>query len=49
MQDVIGLNELARMNTPASVDKNWAWRLKPNQLKKKFARRLKKWVKMYNR
>jgi len=49
IQDVIGLDESSRMNTPASLDKNWVWRLKPGQLKKKYARKLKNWVKMYNR
>lgn len=49
MQDVVGLDEEARMNTPASVEKNWGWRLKPNQLKEKYSRRLREWVKMYNR
>ena len=49
MQDVIGLDEEARMNTPASVENNWAWRLKSKQLKPKYSKRLKSWVKFYNR
>lgn len=49
MQDVIGSDENSRMNTPASLQKNWVWRLKPGQLKRKYARRLKNWVEVYNR
>jgi 4-alpha-glucanotransferase len=32
MQDVLGLDEEARFNTPASLDNNWTWRLKRNDL-----------------
>ena len=32
MQDVLGLPAGARMNTPATRNGNWAWRLKPQQL-----------------
>lgn len=49
MQDVVGLDEKSRMNTPASVDSNWAWRLQTNQLKEKYSNRLKEWVKVFNR
>jgi 4-alpha-glucanotransferase len=49
MQDVVGLDEESRMNTPASVEKNWVWRLKPKQLKGKYSKRLREWVRMYNR
>lgn len=49
MQDIIGLNEEGRMNTPASTEKNWGWRLQSKQLKRKYARRLRQWVEMFNR
>jgi 4-alpha-glucanotransferase len=49
MQDVIGLDEDARMNMPASIEKNWMWRLKPDQLKEKYSKRLRKWVEVFNR
>ncbi|AGY57931.1 4-alpha-glucanotransferase [Gloeobacter kilaueensis] len=26
LQDILGLDELARMNTPGTAEKNWAWR-----------------------
>ena len=49
MQDVIGLDESARMNMPASIEKNWVWRLKPDQLEEKYSKGLRKWVEVYNR
>ncbi|MEJ5960915.1 malto-oligosyltrehalose synthase [Pedobacter immunditicola] len=32
MQDILGKSAKSRMNTPASVNKNWLWRLKPGSL-----------------
>lgn len=32
MQDILGLGEEARMNTPATLKGNWQWRLGPNTL-----------------
>jgi 4-alpha-glucanotransferase len=29
MQDILGLDSDARMNTPGSIDNNWIWRLQP--------------------
>ncbi|MBD0294797.1 MAG: 4-alpha-glucanotransferase, partial [Flavisolibacter sp.] len=49
LQDVLGLDETARMNTPASGKENWGWRLLPRQLKKEEEERLKNWVWLYNR
>lgn len=49
MQDVLGLDEGARMNIPASASKNWEWRLTSSQINKKDAERLRKWVRLYNR
>ncbi|HEY0053978.1 MAG TPA: malto-oligosyltrehalose synthase [Pedobacter sp.] len=49
MQDVIGLDEDARMNMPASIEKNWVWRLRPDQLKEKYSNRLRKWAEVFNR
>ena len=31
MQDVLKLDNWARMNTPSTVGKNWRWRMKPGQ------------------
>ncbi len=49
MQDVLGLDESARMNTPASVEKNWLWRMTTHQLTESCERQLREWVKLYNR
>ncbi len=32
MQDVLGLDQRARMNTPGTVEGNWQWRLQPIKL-----------------
>ncbi|QHT69527.1 4-alpha-glucanotransferase [Rhodocytophaga rosea] len=34
IQDLIGLDDTARMNTPGTVGQNWAWRLEPGLLTK---------------
>lgn len=49
IQDVLGLNENARMNTPASVKKNWLWRLTPGQITWETEIFLNQWSLMYNR
>ncbi|GAB3553357.1 malto-oligosyltrehalose synthase [Spirosoma fluminis] len=49
MQDVIGLDEKARLNTPASGSGNWEWRLLPGQISKEIEAQLREWVKVYNR
>ena len=49
MQDVLGLDENARMNMPGSGENNWSWRLLPGQLLKQIENRLREWVWVYNR
>jgi 4-alpha-glucanotransferase len=49
LQDLLGLDENSRMNIPASMDKNWVWRLKRKQLTEEYEKQLREWVKMYNR
>jgi len=49
MQDVLGLDESARMNMPGSGENNWSWRLLPGQLLKQIEHRLREWVCVYNR
>lgn len=49
MQDVLNLDESARMNIPASKDSNWAWRLVPGQLNRSAEDKLREWVWLYNR
>jgi 4-alpha-glucanotransferase len=40
-QDVLGLGSEARMNSPGTVEGNWAWRLEPGQLTRRHAARLR--------
>ena len=49
VQDIIGLDEHARMNSPATTEKNWEWRLLPDQLNAKHAKALRDWVLTYGR
>lgn len=49
LQDVLGLDESARMNRPASVKNNWVWRLRPGQLTNTARNKLFKWSRLYNR
>lgn len=49
MQDLLGLDEDARMNTPASGENNWRWRLLPRQLTAEAENQLKELTIMYNR
>ena len=49
MQDILGLDENSRMNMPASVEKNWLWRLKPGQATSDIEEKLKNLTVMYNR
>jgi 4-alpha-glucanotransferase len=49
-QDVLGLDESARMNRPASTENNWIWRMKNDGLEiPKTEQRLKHWSELYNR
>ncbi len=49
MQDVLNLDETGRMNIPASVDNNWAWRLTPGQVNRYLEDKLKELVYLFNR
>lgn len=49
MQDVLGLNEEARMNLPATVQGNWKWRYAEEQLTPAIKARLAEITRMYGR
>ena len=49
MQDVLNLDGHARMNTPASGENNWGWRLLPGQVGTHAGWQLRNWTWMYNR
>ena len=40
VQDVLKLDNRARMNTPGTVGNNWRWRMTPGQLKQEHLDRL---------
>lgn len=49
MQDVLGLNNSARMNTPGSLDNNWTWRMDDEQLSRADWARLRELTEFYGR
>ncbi len=49
MQDVLGLDDSARMNTPAVLGDNWSWRMLPHMLSDEDAKWLSENVYRYNR
>lgn len=49
MQDLLGLNSFARMNTPSTVGINWKWRLKEENLTEDIKNRLKEVTQIFNR
>lgn len=48
-QDVLGLDERARMNMPASIGTNWNWRMTQHQPGKTEEQKLREWTAFYNR
>ena len=49
MQDVLGLGNYARMNTPATAMGNWQWRMRSDVLNDRLAKKLLKCVETYHR
>lgn len=49
VQDVLGLGKKARMNTPSSIENNWAWRLAPGQLKEEHGKMLGELSRIFGR
>lgn len=49
LQDVLGLDSEARMNTPGTTSNNWQWRYTPDMLNCSIANRLKKLSILYGR
>ncbi|GAC1416774.1 MAG: hypothetical protein NVS1B13_11980 [Flavisolibacter sp.] len=47
MQDILKLDEEARMNIPSTAKNNWTWQLKPGELE--GIEHLRHWVNLYNR
>jgi len=49
MQDILGLDEKARMNRPNTTKGNWGWRLHPGQLTPAIAERIREMTELYGR
>lgn len=49
LQDILSLDERARMNVPASTKGNWSWRFNTGSLTDEIAARLGNWTLLYNR
>ncbi len=49
MQDILGLDEQDRMNTPATIINNWEWRMTRGQMTNDIATQLATWVDLYGR
>lgn len=49
MQDVLGLGNEARMNTPSVAENNWSWRFCKDDLQEDLARELVKLTALYGR
>ncbi len=49
MQDVLALDDSARMNTPSTLGGNWQWRLQPQQLTQPLSEELRELVRLYSR
>ena len=49
MQDLLILDNSARLNTPATVGGNWSWRLRPQDVTGRLADQLRELTVLYNR
>jgi malto-oligosyltrehalose synthase/4-alpha-glucanotransferase len=49
VQDLLGLDEAARMNYPGAAEGNWQWRLLPGQLGPGPEGQLREWTLLYDR
>ena len=49
MQDFLGLDNSARINTPSTIGGNWTWRLEKGQITKKLESKIRKITKLYGR
>ena len=49
MQDFLGLDEMARMNTPSTIGCNWTWRLRSEDLSTELAEKIAELTTLYRR
>ena len=49
LQDILGLGENARMNTPGTSEGNWKWRIPGPRIQENIVEKLKKLTETYDR
>ncbi len=49
LQDILGLDEKARMNLPGRLGGNWQWRFLPESLTPEIIQRLREMTELYGR
>ncbi len=49
MQDILGLGEEARMNTPSTLGNNWVWRMKDDAITNRIVEKISNLTRMYGR
>lgn len=49
MQDILGLDESNRINTPSTIKNNWQWRMLPGEPNSDISLRLLQYARRYNR
>lgn len=49
LQDVLGIGQEGRMNKPGTIENNWKWKLRKNQLNDDYAKWLYEETRFYNR
>ncbi len=49
MQDLLGLDNDARMNNPGTLGGNWCWRMKEGDASEEIAQRLRELCRIYGR
>jgi malto-oligosyltrehalose synthase/4-alpha-glucanotransferase len=49
LQDILGMDDQARMNMPGSASGNWRWRLIPGKITAATEEQLRQWTKVFNR
>ncbi len=49
LQDYLGLDKEARINTPSTLGNNWCWRMKEDCISKELVKKIKKLTMLYGR
>jgi len=49
MQDILGLDNAGRMNTPSTVGDNWKWRMKKDAFDEELVEKLRNITEVFGR